>query len=187
VDASTGTELQSEPIHLALVNGARPNQVTISHSRRSILVNGGTEPFLPVGWFAGNENLMTTPGLGALDADIRYIEALAEQGVNMVMLYGTGWQGTPVPLNPAQTNRTLALMDAAWDVGLRVQLCMPGLAGVFRVDNYTAHHSMGLSTFTALDEYLAAVSIHPALLGYCEYYFVQFNLHRWYLISSSTR
>ena len=59
---------------------------------------------------------------------------------------------------------------------------------VFQVDSYTSpYHSTGLSTFTALDEYLAAVSIHPALLGYCEYYFVQFNLHRWYLISSSTR
>jgi hypothetical protein len=97
-----------------------------------------------------------------------YIESLAVQGVNMVMLYSTGWQGTPVPLDSIDVNRTLSLMDAAWDVGLRVQLCVPGLPGVFRVDDYTAYHSMGEATFAALDQYLAAVSVHPALLGYCE-------------------
>ena len=73
VDPSTGQQLQSEPIHLALAHGARPNQVTISHSRRSIMVDIGSEPFLPVGWFAGNENIMTTRGQGALAADIGYI------------------------------------------------------------------------------------------------------------------
>jgi hypothetical protein len=37
------------------------------------MVDNGSEPFLPVGWFAGNENIMTTRGQGALAADIGYI------------------------------------------------------------------------------------------------------------------
>eukprot|EP01051_Picozoa_sp_SAG22_P006329 SAG22_NODE_409_length_10939_cov_1.956638_2_plen_526_part_00 len=166
VDPGAGGKLlQSEPIHLALAHGARPNQVTISHSRRSIMVDD--EPFLPVGWFFGNEDIESEGGRG-LQATIAYMESLAEQGVNMLMLYGTGWQGTPVPLDQDDLNKTLVLLDAAWGVGVRVQLCMPGLAGIFRVDSYTPYHQSGnrSATFAALDEYIAAVSTKPALLGY---------------------
>ena len=137
VDATTRKLLQSEPVHLALAHGTRAGQVTISHSRRSIMLDD--EPFLPVGWFAGNEDISSEGGRG-LQATIDYMESLAEQGVNMLMLYGTGWQGTPVPLDTGNLNQTLALLDAAWGVGVRVQLCMPGLAGIFRVDDYTPFH-----------------------------------------------
>ena len=165
VDPTTRKLLQSEPIHLALAHGTRAGQVTISHSRRSIMLDD--EPFLPVGWFAGNEDISSEGGRG-LQATIDYMESLAEQGVNMLMLYGTGWQGTPVPLDTDNLNKTLALLDAAWGVGVRVQLCMPGLAGIFRVDDYTPFQptSNRTDTFVALDAYIAAVSQKPALLGY---------------------